>query len=73
MNQTTSNSEIGFLAKQWCNRTLPLEVLRSAAGWYIGTMSEDGPCSRESVEYWKTEVAAQAALENGKWTQKETP
>jgi len=61
--------QYGKLAKDVCNVTLPLQVLRSQAGFYIGTFDEDGPCSRESVEYFPTKDAAFAALETGEWTQ----
>ena len=52
---------------------LPLEVLRSAAGWYIGTYDAEGPVSRESQEYWRTEAAAQRAFAAGSWTQRSNP
>lgn len=39
----------GLLALEYCGKRLPLQVLQSAAGFYIGTMDDDGPCSRESV------------------------
>lgn len=51
---------------------LELQVLRSGAGWYLGTFYE-GPFSRESVEYWRTEEEARTALESGNWTQRENP
>ena len=65
--------KIGKLALEYCNKRLELQVLRSAAGYYIGTCSEDGPCSRESLEYFRKEGDADAALLNGDWTQKDTP
>lgn len=49
---------------------LPLQVLRSAAGWYIGTFGKAGPVSRESEEYFRTSDAAQIALSTGNWTQR---
>lgn len=49
---------------------LPLRVLRSAAGFYIGTSNEDGPVSRESIEYFETEDIAQSALKSGIWHQR---
>ncbi len=77
--------QIGKLAKHFCNEELPLRVLKSHAGYYIGTfkdfpegdipfeeMEKCGPFSRESVEYFPTEAAAIAALETGEWTQKRT-
>ena len=52
---------------------LPLQVCRSAAGFYIGTLSSDHsfPMSRESVEYYRTFEEADSALLKGTWTQKE--
>ncbi|HHX0964225.1 TPA: hypothetical protein ACU6G2_003256 [Pseudomonas aeruginosa] len=50
---------------------LPLQVLMSNAGFYIGTLDEEGPVSRESVEYYSSRELAQQALDNGTWTQLE--
>jgi len=50
---------------------LPLQVLRSANGYYIGTANDDGPVSRESVEYWDSLQAAADALKNKRWTQRQ--
>lgn len=69
----TTSCKAGELAFEICGKRLPLQVLSSAAGFYLGTSDEMGPCSRESVEYWPTEVAAQGALDNGSWTQKLYP
>ncbi|MCO1673345.1 hypothetical protein FA459_28440 [Pseudomonas aeruginosa] len=44
---------------------LPLQVLMSNAGFYIGTLDEEGPASRESVEYYPSRDLAQQALDNG--------
>jgi len=49
---------------------LPLEVLQSAAGFYLGTSELGMPFSRESQEYWPSAEAASGALKNGTWTQK---
>jgi hypothetical protein len=54
-------------------KSLPLQVLRSAAGHYIGTFDDDGPASRESVEYFPSHEAARHALETGAWTQRQYP
>jgi hypothetical protein len=67
---------IGWLAKQWGHRELPLRVMKSAAGFYLGTADEDGPFSRESEEYWRTEKDASAALDHPNqipWTQRLEP
>lgn len=46
-----------------------LQVLRSAAGFYIGTLDREGfPYSRESVEYFKSREVAETALATGQWT-----
>lgn len=70
---TTTSVRVGALAKQFCGKSLPLQVLKSAAGWYIGTADEEGPCSRESVEYWSTQASADEALASGAWNQKPNP
>lgn len=75
MTRQTFAGPSGLLAREFAGRRLPLQVLRSAAGFYIGTADDDGPCSRESAEYWRTAEAAQAALDAGPdaWTQREHP
>ncbi len=47
-----------------------LTVCRSAAGYYLGTLTPDGhPNSRESAEYWDRKEDAEAALTGQKpWT-----
>ena len=53
--------------------SLPLAVLKSAKGFYLGTTDESGPVSRESVEYWVSEAAALKALRGTAgvdWTQR---
>jgi hypothetical protein len=67
-------SRFGHLAETFAGCKLPLEVLQSAAGYYIGTFHpEDGPFSRESVEYFPTRQAARDALASGAWTQRPNP
>ncbi|MAY27023.1 MAG: hypothetical protein CMK02_12100 [Polycyclovorans sp.] len=63
----------GLLALAYVGKSLPLQVLRSAAGHYIGTFDDDGPVSRESVEYFPSHEAARHALETGAWTQRQYP
>ncbi|ALD41917.1 TPA: hypothetical protein ACH9RZ_005718 [Escherichia coli] len=50
--------------------TLPLEILKSGRGYYIGTQCSEGPVSRESEEYFKKYEQAERALKNGTWTQR---
>lgn len=66
------NTEYGQLALT-LGRALPLQVLGSRAGFYIGTADEDGPISRESVEYWACRDHASAALAKHCWTQRYEP
>ncbi|MEJ6002497.1 hypothetical protein WG898_17855 [Paucibacter sp. AS307] len=70
MMATTRSGQHAFA---YCGMRLPLQVLRSQAGFYIGTATDDGPCSRESVEYWPTEDAATTALTTGDWNQRDEP
>lgn len=65
----------GKLAFDIMGIRLPLEVLRSARGFYLGTYNESGPVSRESAEYWPTETDARKALDTGPdaWTQRDHP
>ena len=52
-------------------KVFPLEVCQSAAGYYLGTLNEDGePFTRECIEYWRKREGAETALANGAWTQK---
>ena len=60
----------GKLAMAICGLRLPVRVMRSAAGYYLGTQSDLGPVSRESVEYWRTEAQAASALLKGEWSQR---
>ena len=61
----------GLLA-YWAQREiLELAVLRSAAGYYIGTASPEGePNTRESECYWRKRKDAEHALKTGDWPQK---
>ncbi|WP_179207549.1 hypothetical protein [Escherichia coli] len=47
----------GILAAQ-AGYTLPLQVLSSVRGYYIGTQCDEGPVSRESVEYYRNHEQA---------------
>ena len=53
---------------------LPIRVLSSNAGYYIGTFSEThGPVSRESQQYYPTQQLAEEAFRKGTWTQRRHP
>ncbi|ECI0840223.1 hypothetical protein AU892_24070 [Salmonella enterica subsp. diarizonae] len=69
LNSTTVST--GMLAAEFVGLSLPLQVLRSGAGFYIGTANEMGPVSRESVEYFATAELAERALEQGSWSQRQ--
>ncbi|MFJ5483768.1 hypothetical protein [Pectobacterium actinidiae] len=69
----SQRSSFGHLALLYVGKHLPLEVLQSAAGHYIGTRDREGPVSRESCEYFRSSAAAQRALEKGGWTQLPNP
>lgn len=64
---------IGYLALACTGKRLPLQVHHSAAGHYIGTADKDGPVSRESVEYFRSQHAAEHALATGRWQQRIHP
>lgn len=50
---------------------LPLKVLESGKGFYLGTADENGPISRESEEYWgRAEDATHALSGKTPWTQR---
>ncbi|WP_238897530.1 hypothetical protein [Achromobacter xylosoxidans] len=63
----------GQLALSHTGKVLPLQVLPSAAGHYIGTRDSQGPVSRESREYFRSQRAAERALERGGWSQLAMP
>lgn len=70
------NGPSAMHATEFYGRRIPLQVLRSAAGYYLGSLDSDGcPLTRESVEYWPTEAQAQAALasKGEGWTQRDHP
>ncbi|WP_353618367.1 hypothetical protein [Paracidovorax avenae] len=73
-SQTVATTEVaqqqfGLMAEQYGER-FPLEVCRSQAGFYLGTYSDSGPFTRESVEYWRKREQAEKALATGNWTQR---
>ena len=74
MLQGCMSTSYGQIAQQFLNATLQNQVLKSGAGYYIGTCDpESRPVSRESREYWRTEKEAEKALATGRWTQRPAP
>ncbi|MEM8970602.1 MAG: hypothetical protein AAGD43_00870 [Pseudomonadota bacterium] len=72
--ETFDFTQFGYLAYAYDEGLLPLQVLNSPGGWYIGTSSDIGePISRESIEYWETQEQAQSAFDQKSWTQKPNP
>ncbi|PHM23162.1 hypothetical protein [Xenorhabdus budapestensis] len=63
---------IGILALQYCHKQLPLTVLQTRAGFYIGTIEGGVPCSRESMEYFASREQVEFALKQGQWTQRQS-
>jgi len=70
---TMPRASFGELALFCTGKQLPLEVLNSAAGHYIGTRDTEGPVSRESREYFRSFAAAERALARGGWSQLAIP
>ena len=65
---------IGYIALTFTGMELEMQVCKSAAGFYVGTMDPMlGPVSRESVEYYRTNEEAHSALINNTFTQREYP
>jgi hypothetical protein len=65
----------GQIARDFGGVSLPLEVMQSARGFYLGTSQDGMPYSRESAEYWPTHELAEKALDAGEdaWTQRDHP
>jgi hypothetical protein len=70
---THTNPAYGKLASFYAHLKLPLHVLQSANGYYIGTSVNTEPVSRESVEYFPSRTNAETAMRNGTWTQRVMP
>lgn len=69
-SEDARSESIGYLALIQLGERLPLQVLHSTAGYYIGTTDEGGPASRESVQYFPSYQAASSALTTGRWQQR---
>lgn len=61
----------GLMASIHGNKQLPLRIMHSHAGYYIGTADVDGaPYTRESEEYFRKKEDAEEAFASGRWTQR---
>ena len=71
---TVINTKVkGVLAARF-GYDLPIRVLSSRAGYYIGTFSDTlGHVSRESQQYYPTQQLAEEAFRKGTWTQRRNP
>lgn len=67
------NTPDGDLAVVCGDDLLVVAVIRSAAGFYIGTTAKSGDGCRVSAEYWRHREAAEEALANGWWTLRYDP
>jgi len=63
---------IAVLALAATGQKLPLQVLESQRGFYLGAVDSEGPVSRESEEYWPSPNLAGEALLTGCWTQRKS-
>lgn len=69
-SQAATSAKYGVLAAQ-CGEVLPMQVLQSGGGFYLGTCTDRGPFTRESLETWRTAAQAEKAWANGRWSQKD--
>lgn len=61
----------GMIAMSIGQMCLPVTPLYSEKGFYIGTKNQSGePYTRESVEYYQTQLLAIKALSENTWTQR---
>lgn len=67
------SKQFGKLAREYCRVELPVRILASGAGYYLGTQDLEGPVSRESMEYYPDFESAQVAFKENTWTQREHP
>jgi len=68
---TINPPNVGLLASS-LGFALTLEPLEANGRWYLGTFcAEEGPISRESVEYFPSQEAAAQAMATGEWSQRD--
>ena len=74
VNFSTINTDVKGVLATRAGFDLPIRVLSSCAGYYIGTFSDThGKISRESREYYPTQRLAEEAFRKGTWTQRRHP
>jgi Lon protease-like protein len=69
MNKKTE--KVKKFRRSLCKQGRVVQVMRSAAGYYIGTIDEDEPYCRLSMEYFPDEKTAQYALENREFNERD--
>lgn len=60
----------GFLALALHGKRLPLVVLASNDGFFLGTAEGEAAVTQESTEHFASAQLAQEALASGSWTQR---
>lgn len=65
--------KFGFIAHTFMGVSLTNKVLKSGAGYYIGTEQDGAPFSRESEEYYAEHDTAKQNLSDHTWTQRVEP
>jgi len=56
-----------------CNRGFEIQVLSSSAGFYLGTLTNDGePMCRLSIQYYKTRAIAEEALRTDRFDRRDS-
>lgn len=70
MTSIPQQPPMGHLAYREIGLRLPVTVLQSGAGYYLGTLNNEGPVSRESVEYFEMQDRAEQVLASSDWTQR---
>ena len=74
VNFSIINTDVKGVLATRAGFDLPIRVLSSNAGYYIGTFSEThGAVSRESKECYPTQQLAEEAFRKGTWTQRRHP
>ena len=74
VNFSIINTDVKGVLATRAGFDLPIRVLSSCAGYYIGTFSDTlGHVSQESQQYYPTQQLAEEAFRKGTWTQRRYP